>query len=162
MKTDFKKIIERLVENNFDFILIGGFAAAAYGSSYATQDLDVCAVLTPDNIKKLRTILSDLNPQHRIAPQKFSFLDTPKELEGINNLYLQTDIGVLDLLSNITGIGNFEDLNKNAIKVKIYGHECKIISIADLITSKRTLKRAKDIEVANELEVLAKLKNDSP
>lgn len=84
MKTDFKILLTKLIENNFDFIVIGGFAAAAYGSSFVTHDLDICAVLTPDNIEKLRNILADVHPKHRTANNKPSFLEIPKLLEGIS------------------------------------------------------------------------------
>ena len=151
MKTDFKLLLSKLAENNFDFILIDGFAAAAYGSSYVTQDLDVCAVLTPDNLEKLRKILSDLHPKHRMANNRPSFLEVPTSLEGINNLYLQTDAGVFDLLSSVTGIGDFRELSKSCIEIKIYGYKCKMISIDDLIKTKLALKRPKDLEVAKEL-----------
>jgi predicted nucleotidyltransferase len=154
MKTDFKILLKKLAENDFEFILIGGFAAAAYGSSYVTYDLDVCAVLTPANIEKLRIILSDINPKHRISTNKPSFLEIPEKLEGINNLYLQTDVGVLDLISNVTGIGNFEELSKSAIEIQIFSHKCKIISINDLIKSKLAIKRPKDLAVANELTII--------
>ena len=154
MKTDFKLLLSKLSENDFDFIVIGGFAAAAYGSSFVTSDLDVCAILTPDNIEKLRIALADIHPLHRIANNKPSFLDTPKSIEGINNLYLQTDAGVLDLLSNVTGVGDFEELSKSCIEIKIYGYKCKLISIEDLIKAKLALKRPKDLEVAKELEII--------
>jgi hypothetical protein len=94
MKTDFKTLLNKLSDNNFEFILIGGFAASVYGSSYVTNDLDVCAVLTPGNIEKLRNIISDLHPKHRITVNKPSFLEIPEDLNGINNLYLETDAGV--------------------------------------------------------------------
>lgn len=158
MKTDFKLLLSKLSENDFDFIVIGGFAAAAYGSSFVTQDLDLCAVLTPDSIEKLRDILRDVHPVHRIAQNKPSFLDQPKIVEGINNLYLQTDIGVLDLLSNVTGVGDFNELKKSCVEVSIYGHKCKLISINDLIKAKRALNRTKDLEVAKELELILKRK----
>lgn len=41
MKTDLKLLLSKLSENDFDFIVIGGFAAAAYDSSFVTSDLDV-------------------------------------------------------------------------------------------------------------------------
>lgn len=154
MKTDFRLLLNKLIENNFDFIIVGGFAAAAYGSSYVTHDLDVCAVLSPENIEKLRKILTDINPRHRITQTKPSFLIIPDELQGINNLYLETDAGVLDLLSNIIGVGDFEEVKKSAIEISIFGHSCKIISLDDLIKSKQTLKRPKDLSVAQELEVI--------
>jgi predicted nucleotidyltransferase len=154
MKTDFKLLLSKLSENNFDFIIIGGFAAAAYGSSFVTSDLDVCAVLTPDNIQKLRLALADIHPLHRIADNKPSFLEIPKSIEGINNIYLQTDAGVLDLLSSVTGVGDFQELSKSCIEIKIYGYKCKLISIQDLIKAKLALKRPKDLEVAKELETI--------
>lgn len=160
MKTDFRILVQKLSENNFDFIIIGGFAAAAYGSSYVTQDLDVCTVLTPDKIESLRAILKDLHPVHRIAQNKPSFLDQPKSVEEINNLYLQTDVGVLDLLSNVTGVGDFYELKKSCIEVSIYGYKCKLISINDLIKAKKALKRPKDLEVAKELEVIKNKKSE--
>ena len=156
MKTDFKTLLNKLSDNNFEFILIGGFAASVYGSSYVTHDLDVCAVLTPGNIEKLRNILSDLHPKHRITVNKPSFLEIPQELEGINNLYLETDAGVLDFISNVIGVGDFLELSKNAIEIKIFGRICKIISLDDLIKTKTTLKRPKDILVAEELEIIRK------
>ncbi len=45
MKTDFKLLLSKLSENDFDFIDIGGFAAAAYGSSFVTSDLNICVIL---------------------------------------------------------------------------------------------------------------------
>jgi predicted nucleotidyltransferase len=158
MKTDFKTLLSKLSENDFDFILIGGFAASVYGSSYVTHDLDVCAILTPENIEKLRKVLADVHPKHRITSNKPSFLEIPEDLNGINNLYLETDVGVLDLISNVIGIGDFSELSKNAIEIKIFGQNCKLISLDDLIKAKLTLKRPKDILVAQELEIIQKKK----
>lgn len=107
MKTDFKLLLSKLSENDFDFIVIGGFTAAAYGSSFVTQYLDVCAILTPTNIEKLRKALVDIHPLHRIANNKPSFLEIPKSIEGINNLYLQTDAGVLDFTFQCDRRGGF-------------------------------------------------------
>lgn len=154
MKTDFKTLLSKLSENDFDFVLVGGFAAAAYGSSYVTHDLDVCAVLTPQNINKLRDILSDLHPTHRMTPKKLSFMEIPEDLNGINNLYLQTDAGVLDVISNVIGVGEFSEVSKAAIEIQIYGRKCKVISLNDLIKCKQTLKRPKDLLVADELEII--------
>src|SRR5665647_70978 len=152
MKTDFKTLLSKLSKNGFDFVLVGGFAAAAYGSSYVTHDLDICAVLTPANIEKLRAILSDLHPAHRMTPKKLSFIEIPEDLHGINNLYLQTDAGVLDIISNVIGVGDFAEVLKSAVEIQIFGHKCKVISLQDLIRCKQALKRPKDLLVAAELE----------
>ena len=154
MTTDFKTLLSKLTSHNFEFVLIGGFAAASYGSNYVTRDLDICAVLSPTNIEALRTILADLHPRHRLTVEKLSFLEVPQDLNGINNLYLQTDVGLLDLISDVIGVGDFEMVNQSAVEVLIFGQKCKVISIEDLIKSKLTLKRPKDLLVAQELQLI--------
>ena len=89
--------------------IIGGFAGVLYGSSLVTRDLDICAVLTSENVEKLREALKDLNPCHRMTPQRLSFLRLPPAGEKVNNLYLRTDWGIVDILSSVAGIGDLEN-----------------------------------------------------
>ena len=72
------QLLLRLADSGVDFVIIGGFAGVLHGSSYVTRDLDICAVLTPENVKRLQTILGDLHPLHRMTPQKLSFLQVPR------------------------------------------------------------------------------------
>ena len=74
----------------------------------------------------------------------------------IKNLYLETDVGVLNLISDVIGVREFSELSKNAIEIKIFGKSCKLISLNDLIKTKNTLKRPKDILVVQEHESLAR------
>jgi len=71
-------LLTRLANSGLEFVIIGGFAGVLHGSSYVTRDLDICAVLTPANVDRLRDTLRDLNPRHRMTPQKLSFLQNPK------------------------------------------------------------------------------------
>ena len=82
----------------------------------------------------------------------------PKDLVGIKNLYLETDVVVLDLISDVIGVREFSELSKNAIEIKIFGKSRKVISLNDLIKTKNTLKRPKDILVVQELESLARVR----
>ena len=41
-----------------------------------------------------------------LTPQRLSFLDTPAAGVSLKNIYLQTDLGPLDLLGSITGVGD--------------------------------------------------------
>jgi ribosomal protein L34 len=68
------RLIERLCDAGVDFVIVGGFAGMLHGSSLVTRDLDVCAVLSAENIAKLRAALGDLHPTHRLTPQRLSFL----------------------------------------------------------------------------------------
>src|SRR5690606_17424071 len=135
---------------------VGGFASTLYGSTMVTRDIDICYACTPENIENLRNILKDLHPVHRQTPNKLSFIEIPKELQGINNLYLDTDLGTLDILSQITGVGDYEQVKSKCIEVSVFGHKCKVISLDDLIAAKKALGRNKDLLVAQELEEIKK------
>ncbi len=129
-----------------------------HGSTLVTQDLDICAAITDAQVAKLREALKDLHPWHRMNPAvHLSFLDHPRSIAGINNIYLQTDLGVLDVLSETQPAGNFQQLKSRAVELAIYGHKCKIIAIEDLIKIKEAMKRPKDLQAAEELRVIAKL-----
>ena len=158
---DLKKLLKLLLENEVDFVLIGGFAAAVHGTTLVTQDLDICAAITDENIEKLRSTLKDYKPLHRMNKKaKLSFMEIPKEAEGTNHIYLQTDLGILDILSKTQAAGDFETLKKNAIEIPLYGKKCKVISIEDLIKTKESMNRPKDIQAVEELKKVKALKKN--
>jgi hypothetical protein len=91
------RLIERLCDAGVDFVIVGGFAGMLHGSTLVTRDLDVCAVLSAQNIAKLRAALRDLQPTHRFTPQRLSFLDTPEPGLDMKNLYLETELAAKEL-----------------------------------------------------------------
>jgi hypothetical protein len=139
-------------------VVVGGFAGVLHGSALVTRDLDICAVLTPENIGRLREALKDLNPRHRMTPQRLSFLQVPRPGETVNNLYLQTDWGVVDILSSISGLGDFESIRANSETFEIAGKECRLISLPDLVRAKESMGREKDILAAKELRAIAAMR----
>lgn len=149
-----ENLLKILLENKIEFVLVGGLAATLHGSSVVTQDLDVCCSLSPDNIKKLKTCLAPYHPVHRMMPQKLSFLDIPKEGESLRNLYLETDLGVLDVLGSITGIGDFKTVTKQSIEVELFGVPCRVLSMEALIKAKDAMGRDKDKAVIKELTII--------
>jgi predicted nucleotidyltransferase len=150
-----KDLLLRLADSGLDFVVIGGFAGVLHGSTLVTRDLDVCAVLTEANIERLRSILKDLHPRHRMTPQRISFLQVPKPGEKVSNLYLETDWGVIDILSSVLGLGDIEQLKLKAEPFEIEGRQCRLISLDDLIKAKEAMGREKDLLAAKELRTIA-------
>jgi predicted nucleotidyltransferase len=148
-------LLQRLAESGVDFVVVGGFAGVLHGSALVTRDLDICAVLTTENIERLRASLKDLNPLHRMTPQRLSFLTIPPVGEPVNNLYLETDWGVVDIMSSIPGIGGFERLKQTAEWFEIGGKKCRLISLPDLVQAKEAMGREKDLLAAKELRAIA-------
>lgn len=149
------ELLKRLLANGVEFVLVGGFAGVLHGSTQVTRDLDILMVLSVDQIEKLRECLSDLHPRHRMNPGfKPSFLDEPKNLVGLKNLYLETDLGVLDILTEVTGVGDFERIRKHSVEIQLFDFSCPVISAGDLLRAKETLGREKDLLVAKELRAI--------
>ena len=149
-----KNLLQLLLQEKFDFVLVGGYAGVVHGVSLVTEDLDICAVINDDRLHRLREILKPYHPVHRMTPQRISFLEHPQSAEKWNNIYLRTDLGQLDVLNEITGVGDLARLKQNAAWIDLYGHRCAVISIDDLIVAKKTVGREKDLLAVKELEVI--------
>jgi predicted nucleotidyltransferase len=152
---DFSQLLQRLADVGLEFVIVGGYAAITYGSSYLTRDVDICTALTEENVAKLRQALRDWNPKHRLTHKRLSFLDFPPPGQSLNNLYLQTDMGAIDILSSILGVGDFAELKSRAEELEVDGKRHLVISLEDLIQAKEALGREKDLLMAKELRAIA-------
>ncbi len=119
-----------------------------------TRDLDICTLLTHENVERLRSILADWHPKHRMTPQRLSFLDFPQSGE-VKNLYLETDFGIVDILSSVLGVGDFERLKSAAETFEIGGRHYQVISLDDLIQAKEAVGRERDLLAVKELRAIA-------
>ena len=151
---DFKQLLQRLADSGLDFVIVGGYAAVTHGSSLVTRDLDICMTLSDEIVEKLRAVLAQWNPKHRMTPQQLSFLEFPKS-GPVQNLYLRTDAGVIDILSSVLGVGDFATLKMNAEDFEINGRVYHVISLDDLIVAKEAMGREKDLLAAKELRAIA-------
>ena len=126
-----------------------------HGSSFVTDDLDICAVMSPETMATLRASLADLKPVHRMTPNRLSFLDHHPPGQRPANVHLETDAGVLDVLGSVLGIGDYQALVRNAVDIPLFGRRCRVISLEDLIQAKEAMGREKDLLTAKELRAIA-------
>lgn len=152
--TELNRLLQRLCDAEIDFVIVGGFAAMLHGSALLTRDLDICAVLTDETVAKLRDTLRELNPTHRFTSQRLSFMDNPDPGVPLRNVYLQTEWGPVDVLSSITGVGEFERVRASAVEIELFGRRVRVISVEDLIAAKEALGREKDRLAAKELRAI--------
>lgn len=137
-----------------DCILIGGVAAQVHGSSYVTNDLDICYARDPANLERLAVALKTLNARLRGAPPEVPFvLDASTLRNGLNFTFV-TDAGDLDLLGEVSGVGVYADALQSAVVHELFGYRFAVLSLEKLITSKRAAGRAKDLLVLPELEAI--------
>lgn len=149
------EILKRLLKSSVDFVLVGGLAAITYGVSTMTQDVDVCFPFDDENIRKLLSSLEDIHPRVRAGSETVPLRDYDvARLEKLDNLYLKTDGGELDLLGEIAGIGKLKEVKKQSVVIELFGFPCRILDIGALIKSKEAMGRPKDLQVAHELRVI--------
>jgi predicted nucleotidyltransferase len=161
--TDFEGLLRALLERRVEFVVIGGLAATIHGSARSTLDLDIVYRRTPDNVARLVAVLAPLVPALRGAPAGLPFrLDVPTVERGLN-FTLDTALGSLDLLGEVVGGGRYEDLLAHTQMVRLFGHECRCVTLQALIALKRAAGRPKDNEILAELEILLERQNtDGP
>lgn len=148
------ELLQRLCDADVDFVVVGGFAALIHGSTLVTRDLDICAVLSQEDVAKLREALRELNPTHRLTPQRLSFLTNPDAGIPVQNLYLETELGTVDILSSVLGVGDFERVRAGSVELQLFGRPCRVISLDDLIRAKEALGREKDLLAVKELRAI--------
>ncbi len=147
-------LLARLISHNVEFVIVGGVAGVLHGSSIVTQDVDVCAPLTGNNLARILSALRDLSPRFRMTPERRPLPENAAGLAGFRNLHLLTDWGQIDLLSEITGVGDYEEVARHAICVSIGGTECRVLDLDTLIRAKRALNLPKDRQAILELEAI--------
>ena len=115
-----------------------------HGASYVTYDLDICISLAPQNLYRLETAVEDLHPFHRLAANKLPLELTEELCTRLKNLYLQTDLGVLDCLGEIAGVGDYNKVAERSVVFSFPFGGCRVLSLDALIEAKETIGREKD------------------
>lgn len=152
--TDFKALLRALTEGGVEFILVGGVAATVHGSARLTRDVDIVYRRTHANIDRLVTALTPYQPYLRGAPPGLPFRwDAATIVRGLN-FTLTTQSGDLDVLGEIVGGGGYDALLPSSVLVRVFGVECRCLSLDRLIEVKRAAGRPKDLEAVAELEAI--------
>jgi predicted nucleotidyltransferase len=156
---DIERELRLLAEHKIDFVIIGGIAARAHGSFHETSDLDVCYARDRENLNRLAASLRLVHATLRGAPKDIPFrLDAETLSRGLNFTF-ETDIGPLDLLGEVRGIGGYVECLENCLSIEMFGNVFKVVALEKLIIAKRMAGRPKDLMILPELEAILEFKN---
>ena len=154
MPQDDKALLSRLHSHKVDFVIIGGVCGLMHGVPLVTKDLDICCCFTPENLRRLESAVSDLHPFHRLVANKLPFELTDELCVRLKNLYLQTDLGTLDCLSEVAGVGGYEQALEQSVTYHLSYGDFRILSIDALITAKEAVDRERDREAVRYLRAI--------
>lgn len=143
-------------------MLVGGFAGIVHGCTYVTQDVDICCDFSAANLLALQKALSSLHPVHRMTPGRKRLYLTEKNCKQFKNLHLDTDIGQLDCLGFIEGVGDYRQVRQASQPVEVHGITMRVLKLNSLIKAKKAMNRPRDREPLLQLEAIKSLKRRQP
>lgn len=152
--THYADLLKCLSLGGVRFIVVGGVAAFAHGSARFTADVDVVYARDAENIARLAAALAPLSPYPRGAPPGLPFLWDAQTIAHGLNFTLITSLGEIDLLGEIVGGGQYTDLERHSVELRLFGREYLCLDLPTLIRVKRAAGRPKDFEAIAELEIL--------
>jgi hypothetical protein len=150
----FTDIITALVKAKVRFVVVGGVAAGINGSARATFDLDICYDPAPDNVEKLARVLAGWHAYLRGVEPGLPFIMDAKSFRITPVMTLTTDLGPLDVMDRIAGVGDFDKVLANSFEVEQPGLTFRTLTLASLVDAKRATGRKKDRDQLPELEAL--------
>lgn len=159
---NFSQLIKRLSEHGVRFVVIGGYAAMLHGSDVVTQDVDVCASMDRDNLARIIAALHDIDPVFRFHIKRLPLYNDADALFGVKNLYLRTDLGILDILGEVTGLGGYPEAEKSSIPIDFFGMQVRLLDLDVLIATKLAAGRSKDLAAVKHLETIRRQSRETP
>ncbi len=144
LDSNFKEMFRCLIDQDADFLLVGGYALAAYGYPRATKDLDIWVWANPNNAQRVIKALAQFGaPLQDVTAEDL-------EIEGV-----VFQIGVpplrIDIVTKIDGV-SFDQAYPNRTIEEIEGLKIPLISRADLIVNKKASGRKQDLADVEKLE----------
>lgn len=150
-----------LIQHQVEFVIVGGVAISAHGSSYLTYDLDVAYARTRDNLKRLASALRPYHPRPRDFPADLPFVWNEQTIKQGTNFTLTTDLGNIDLLGEVSGLGDYDGVRCQSVVMNLFNLQCQVLSLEALIIAKRAAGRPKDLLVLPELEALREIAEEN-
>ena len=139
-----KDVFRSFQKHDVKYVVIGGIAAVLYGVPRATFDLDILIQSDPDNARRLLDALLD-------AGLGTASLTSADELLS-NEITIFKDRGRIDVQTSSPGL-SFQDAWRERNTMEYQGQEFYVVSLQDLIRSKRAAGRDVDLEDARLLEL---------
>lgn len=136
-------VLQAMQKHGLEAILIGNAGAAIHGAPVTTLDFDFMFRDTPTNMRKLKAVAKELKA---IILRPFY---------PVSKLYRMVDdeMGLqVDFMPVINGVRSFESLRSRCLQTAIENTPLLLASLQDIITSKKSASRPRDLAVMETLE----------
>ena len=136
-------VLQAMQKHSLEAILIGNAAAAIHGAPVTTLDFDFMFRDTPTNMRKLKAVAKELKavilrPYYPVS-KLYRMVDDEQGLQ-------------VDFMPVIDGVKSFESLRSRAKTVEVENSPLLLASLSDIIKSKKSASRPRDLAVMEVLE----------
>ncbi|MGN6275728.1 MAG: nucleotidyltransferase [Solirubrobacterales bacterium] len=147
-----RELLERLIEAEVRFVLVGGLALNAWGHMRATQDVDVVPDPDRENLTRLDGLLRELGGKVDVGGRLLDSDAISTFLRTGDRTLVRTELGQLDVLQGLPQIPRYEELEKQAKEIDVDGLSVRVCSLGHLLEMKRASDRPRDKEDVEALE----------
>jgi len=146
LTADFKEFAALLNSNGVKYLVVGGYALAAYGHPRYTGDMDFWIGTAADNTEKVL-----------LALDQFGFKSLGIQKQDLTEPNQVIQLGFppvrIDLLTSIDGV-DFDDCYARRLDLEMDGLALGFIALDDFKTNKKAVGRHKDLADLETLEQL--------
>lgn len=144
MLDQLQNVFASFQKNDVRYLVIGGIAAVLYGVPRATFDLNVLIEPSAENVERLLKAMMEAGLGTAALTTVSDVLST--------EITIFTDRVRLDVQTSTPGVV-FEEAWKRRVTMNYKGQTLEVVSLSDLIASKRASGRDVDLEDVRILEL---------
>lgn len=139
-----RELLERLVQAEIRFILVGDLAVNAWGYVRGTRDVDIVPDPDPDNLDRLASVLEQLGGKVKALDGLLTGDAIRVFLQAGDKTLVKTDLGEVDVLQGLPQVPRFAELEPRATEIDLEGLPVLVCSLEDLLAMKRAADRPVD------------------
>lgn len=143
LQKDLADFVALCLSQKVEFLIVGGYAVALHGYPRFTKDIDLFVACSPENAKRLETVL-----------RRFGLSSRDVTHEDLLKPGYAIQIGRapnrVDILTSISGV-EWNAAWNSRVQVRLSGYKCWMIGRALLIQNKRSAARPLDLIDADNL-----------
>lgn len=147
-----RELLERLIEAEVRFILVGGLAVNAWGYLRATRDVDVVPDPDRENLGRLDALLRELGGRVDVGGHLLDSDAISTFLRTGDRTLVITELGQVDVLQGLPQVPRYEELKNQAKEIDLDGLPIRVCSLEHLLKMKRASDRPRDQDDLEALE----------
>jgi predicted nucleotidyltransferase len=147
-----RELLQRLVDAEIRFVLVGGLAVNAWGYLRGTRDVDVVPDPDGENLERLDALLRELGGRVDVGGRLLDSSAISTFLRTGDRTLVLTELGQIDVLQGLPQVPRYAELETQAQDVDLEGLTVRVCSLEHLMAMKRASDRPRDRDDLEALE----------